>query len=81
MYLEVQCARCGEKLRARVDIWNELTPEFDGESETATSFHCRKVLIGENKCYQPIELRLNFDKNHRLVEKTILGGKFVEDTE
>ena len=81
MFLYVQCIRCGEKLRARVDIWNELTPEFEGAAETATSYHCRKVLIGENKCYQPIELRLKFDKNHKLVEKTILGGKFIEEAE
>ncbi len=78
MYLYVQCNKCGEKLRARVDIWNELTPDYDGKGEDAASYHCRKVLVGENKCYQPIELRLKFDKSHRLVEKEISGGKFIE---
>ncbi len=80
-YLYVQCSRCGEKLLARVDIWNELTPEYDGKSDDAASYFCRKVLVGEKQCYQPIELRLKFDKNHRLADKTIMGGKFIEQEE
>lgn len=66
-------------MRARVDIWNELTPEYDGKSDDAVSFQCRKVLVGENLCFQPIELRLKFDKNHKLVEKKITGGKYIEE--
>jgi hypothetical protein len=79
LYLYVQCDKCGEKLRARVDLWNELSPEFDGKSEKAISYHCRKVLVGEKRCYQSIELILEFDKNHRLVEKQIHGGKYIEE--
>jgi hypothetical protein len=81
MYLYVQCSKCGEKMRARVDIWNELTPEYDGKSDDAVSYYCRKVLVGEQGCYQPIELRLNFDRNHKLVDKTIVGGKFITPAE
>ena len=64
-----------------MDLWNELTPEYEGNSENATSFQCRKVLVGENRCYQPIELRLKFDKNHRLIDQQILGGKFIDEEE
>jgi len=81
MYLYVQCNKCGEKLRARVDVWNELTPEYDGKSDNAISYHCRKVLIGGKMCYQPIELRLKFDENHKLIEKTIMGGKYIDQAE
>ncbi len=81
LFLYVQCNKCGEKLRARVDVWNELTPEFDGKSDDPISYQCRKVLVGENKCYQPIELTLKFDKNHKLVDKRIMGGNFIEEAE
>jgi hypothetical protein len=81
MYLYVQCNKCGEKLRARVDVWNELTPEFDGKSDNPASYHSRKVLIGEKNCYQPIELKLKFDKNHKLIEKQIYGGKYIDQAE
>ena len=81
MYLYVQCSKCGEKLRARVDVWNELTPEYNGKSDDAVSYFCRKVLVGEKQCYQPIELRLKFDRSHKLTEKNIMGGKFIEQDE
>jgi hypothetical protein len=81
LYLYVQCNKCGEKLRARVDVWNELTPDYDGKSDDPASYYCRKVLVGEKLCYQPIELKLKFDKKHKLVEKTITGGKFIDEAE
>jgi hypothetical protein len=80
-YLYVKCNKCGEKLRARVDAWNELTPEYDGKSDDPASYTCRKVLIGENRCYQPIELKLKFDKNHKLVEQQIFGGRYIDQEE
>ncbi len=81
LYLYVKCNKCGEKLRARVDAWNELSPEYDGKSDDPISYQCRKVLVGEKLCFQPIELRLKFDKNHKLVDKQITGGKFIEEEE
>ena len=62
-------------------MWNELTPEYEGSSENATSFQCRKVLVGEKRCYQPIELKLKFNKNHKLIDQQIFGGKFIEEEE
>jgi hypothetical protein len=81
LYLYVQCDRCGEKMRARVDMWNELTPEYDEKGDDAASYHCRKVLIGEKLCFQPIELSLRFNKNHKLIGQEIKGGKFIEEEE
>jgi hypothetical protein len=78
MYLYVQCNHCGEKLRARVDIWNELTPEYGKDSDKASGYFCRKVLIGQKLCYQPIELKLKFDQNHQLISQEINGGRFIE---
>jgi hypothetical protein len=80
LYLYVQCNKCGEKLRARVDTGTELSPEYDGHSEDPTSYECRKVLIGE-RCYQPIELRLRFSKGYKLAQKEISGGKFIDKEE
>jgi hypothetical protein len=79
LYLYVQCDKCGEKLRARVDVWNDLTADFGEGSDDAASYHCRKVLVGANKCYQPIEIELKFDKNHKLIDKQINGGRFIDE--
>jgi hypothetical protein len=80
-YFYVQCNKCGEKLRARVDTYNELTPDFDGKSDEPVSYFCRKVLIGEKQCYQPIELNLKFGRNRQLLSQEIHGGKFISEDE
>jgi hypothetical protein len=81
LYLYVRCDRCGEKLQARVDTWNELTPDYEENSDNASSYFCRKVLVGEKLCFQPVELSLSFDKNRMLVKQTIIGGKFIDQAE
>ena len=80
-YLYVRCSRCGEKLQARVDTWNELTPDYEGNSDDPSSFFCRKVLVGEKLCFQPIELCLTFDKNRMLTNREITGGQYIEKAE
>jgi len=79
--LYVQCSRCGEKLHVRVDTWNELTPDYEGKSDDPTSYFCRKVLVGEKLCFQPVELSLTFDKNRKLVKQGISGGTYIDQAE
>jgi len=76
MWIYVKCNRCGEKLRARISSRSELSPDF-GNSDNASSFYCRKVLIGENLCFQQIEVNLKFDTRYRIKEKQISGGDFI----
>jgi hypothetical protein len=80
LYVYVQCNRCGEKLRGRVDLRNDLSPEYEN-SDVPSAYYCRKVLIGEQRCFQSIEMVLKFDGRHRLVDKTITGGKFITEEE
>jgi hypothetical protein len=75
-WISVKCDRCGEIIRTRVDLNNDLSAEY-GEGETA--YYSRKVLIGKEGCYIPIEVEMKFDAHRNLVEKLIKGGKFMED--
>ncbi len=81
LYLYVRCSRCDEKLQARVDTWNELTPDYEDNSDNPCSYFCRKVLVGETMCFQPVELNLTFDKNRMLTNQEITGGKYIEKAE
>jgi lysyl-tRNA synthetase class I len=74
--LKVRCRRCGEIIEARVDLSNELSVDYD-EAGQAT-YHCRKGLIGQQRCYQTIEVELQFDTNRRLINRQINGGEFVD---
>ncbi len=78
----VQCLRCGEIIRTRVDLRNELSIEY-GEREENVTYHCRKVLMGtgEHYCFQQIEVLLIFNLNHKIVDQMITGGKFVDEAQ
>jgi hypothetical protein len=73
-WLNVQCNRCGEHIRARVDLRNDLSPIY---SEKGTTYFCRKVLVGEQRCFQKIEVEIDFDQDRKVVDRRIQGGKFV----
>ncbi len=78
-YIYVRCNRCGEKIKARVDLRNDLSIEY-GERESDVTYRCRKVLLGE-KCFQQIEVVMIFDANRNLVEQTVHGGKALTKEE
>ncbi len=69
--IHARCNRCGENLRARVNLNNDLSLNDDG------GYICRKVLIGGNRCFQQIEVILHFDAKRTLTEREITGGTFI----
>lgn len=73
-WVTVRCNRCGEIIRSRVNLSNDLSAAYDGNR---TSYVCRKVLLGESRCFQQIEVVLKFDENRKLLDRTISGGEFV----
>ena len=75
--LSVQCNRCGEIIQAGVNLSNDLSVEYS-EDEKVTGYFCRKLLMGKQRCFQPIQVTLTFDAHHKLVDRKIEGGKFVE---
>ncbi len=79
-WITVKCDRCGEIIRARVDLRNDLSINY-GDKEEDTTYFCHKTLIGSQRCYQQIEVELTFDARHKLTRKEIRAGKFVEEGE
>jgi len=77
-WVTVQCDRCGEVIRTRIDLTNDLSAEY-GEGESVATYFCRKVLIGKQSCYRPIEVMLTFDANRKVIERQITGGKFIPE--
>jgi hypothetical protein len=73
----VQCDRCGEVIQAQINLNNDPSVEYD-EAGKVTAYVCRKVLMGKQRCFQPIEVTLQFDSRHRLVDRKVANGKFVE---
>jgi hypothetical protein len=70
----VKCKRCGEIIEGRVDLNNDLSGEY---GEDGDIFHARKILIGENRCFQRMEVELKFTSNRELIERQVTGGEFI----
>lgn len=78
MWISVKCDRCGEIVKSRVDLRNDLSIEY-GEKDSDTRYFTRKILVGSGRCYNPIEVELTFDRDHKLINEVVRGGKFVTD--
>ena len=70
----VKCLRCGEIIEGRIDLDNELSVEYEAGRDVYIG---RKVLIGDNKCFQRMEVDLKFTYNRELIEQEVTGGEFV----
>jgi hypothetical protein len=71
----VKCNRCGEIIEGRVDLDNDLSLDYEGDN---TFYLVRKGLIGNNRCFQQIEVEIKFTSERELIERQAQGGKFVE---
>jgi hypothetical protein len=70
---QVKCKRCGEIIEGRIDLDNDLSLNDEGNG-----YIVRKGLMGGNRCFQQIEVELNFSTSRQVQEKAITGGTFVE---
>ena len=71
----VKCKRCGETITGRIDIDNDLSVEYEAGGDV---FYARKILMGENKCFQRVEAIFKFNADRKMIEQEVAGGEFVE---
>jgi hypothetical protein len=71
----VKCNRCGEVIEGRVDLDNDLSLDHEGDS---TIYFVRKGLVGNNRCFQQIEVEMKFTPNRDLIEQQATGGQFTK---
>lgn len=74
-WIYAQCRRCGEPLKARVNLLNEPSEADEGDG-----WIVRKGLVGSgaNRCFQTVEVMLKFDsKKQNILESEVVGGKLL----
>lgn len=79
-WIYVQCNCCGEIIRTRVDLRNDLSLEY-GDDYKEHIYYCRKVLIGQKRSFQQIEVHLKFNEKRELVDRKINGGTHTSERE
>jgi len=70
----VKCRRCGEIIEGRVDLNNDLSVEYENGGDI---YYACKTLMGENRCFQRVEVELKFTSGRELLERNIIGGEFI----
>ena len=73
MYFHVDCNRCNEILKVRIDR------QYDLNNEGGT-YRWRKTLVCP-KCYAKMETEMTFNGNYDVASQEITGGKYVEEGE
>jgi len=75
-WVYARCAWCGEKLRTRVNLNNDLSLNY-GEKDSQNYYICRKILVGNQHCFRRIEIKLTFNPNRKSIDREIIGGEFI----
>lgn len=72
----VRCRRCGEVVRARINLSNDLSEDDEG------NYAVHKTLVGgTRRCYARLEMSLVFDAKRQLLSREVSGGEFVTEAE
>ncbi len=80
LWVYVRCHKCGEAIKTRLDLKHDLSPDYSAEGRVA-DYVLRKVLIGSQRCFEPIEVKLTFDPQRRVISREITGGQFISKEE
>lgn len=70
-WVYVRCGRCGEVIKTRIDLRNDLSRLEEG------GFVVHKTLVGSQRCFERIEVTLTFDENHKVSDREIARGEFI----
>jgi hypothetical protein len=74
-WIYVRCRKCGEVIKTRVDLLNNLSQNDEG------GYTASKTLVGNRLCFERIEVVLTFDENRRLIGQDIARGDFITQEE
>jgi hypothetical protein len=73
----VKCNRCGEIIHGQVNVNNDPSLEYDENGKPY--YTCRKVVMGDQLCFQRIEVVFKFNELRGLLDRQITGGEFVDE--
>jgi hypothetical protein len=79
VYFYVRCNACGEKIRVRIDTYNDLLQEYD-DRERVSGYSVQKDVIGNN-CFKMMHLNADFDSGKRLSKAVVENGTLISKTE
>lgn len=77
IWIFIQCNKCSAKVKIRINPKTDLTPDYDAGSGY---YRLHKEAM-DAKCYSLIHIRMQLDRNYRIISQDIDGGKFINPEE
>ncbi|RME73433.1 MAG: hypothetical protein D6784_11940 [Chloroflexi bacterium] len=74
-YVYVRCRRCGEPIKSRIDLYNDLSLRDEG------GYWVHKTLMGRRHCFERIDVTLYFDDRRQVIDRQISRGTFISAEE
>ncbi len=78
LHLYVRCLHCGSPVHTRIDLRNDLNPEYG--DELVEGYLLVKEMM-DAKCFRLMRAEVRFDPNRREVSRAIEGGQFISREE
>jgi len=87
LYRYVRCNRCGDVVRVRINMANEVSeisdePDEDGSVRRPDNRAARYAItkgVVDAKCFRPMRLTILFDGRRREIESSVEGGEVVDE--
>jgi hypothetical protein len=74
--LYVQCNRCRTVLAVRVDLYNDVSAEYD-EVRGQEYYILRKDIV-DARCFQRMHAEIQYDQYRHEQKRSLQGGTFID---
>jgi len=75
-YLYVQCQRCQTMLAVRIDLYNDVSAEYD-DASGQEHYILRKDIV-DARCFQRMHAEIHYDQYRREQKRSLQGGTFLD---
>ncbi len=74
---EIKCAKCGEKIKIRINPKTDLSRVFEESAPESASYVLKKEALGNN-CQNIMNITCYYDLSYGEISREISSGKFVD---
>lgn len=76
LWLEVECSKCQEIIKVRVNKKADLQNEFLQPGKAGCAFALKKEVLGK-RCPNLMEVSLKFDDRFRVLSRKVKNGRLI----
>lgn len=78
MHVYAKCKRCGTPVHVRINLSNDLQTDY---GDTAAEGYRLNKDVMDDRCFQIMQLEIDFDARRRETGRTLEGGTFTTQEE